>query len=85
MSDEIKDGINLNLRTRKSIELADEMMIYPITATNQNLAYTTSDKKIVTVNAKGKVTAKKAGTAEIIVSPKDGSGVILRIPVTVTK
>lgn len=85
LSDEFKDGIKLNLRTKKSVEIAGELSIYPITATNQNLEYATSNKKIVTVNAKGKVTAKKVGTAEIIVTPKDGSGVILKIPVTVTK
>lgn len=85
LSDEFKDGIKLNLRTKKSVEIAGELFITPITATNQDLEYTTSNKKIVTVNAKGKVVAKKVGTAEITVTPKDGSGVILKIPVTVTK
>lgn len=84
-SNNIKDGITLNLRTRKTMELSKEFTIAPITATNQALAYTSSDKKIVTVNAKGKVTGKKVGDAEIIVTPKDGSGIIIRIPVEVTK
>lgn len=84
-SDKIKDGISLNLRTKKTMELAGELTIAPITATNQNFTYTSSDKKIVTVNAKGKVTAKKQGDAVITVTPKDGSGIIVEIPVSVTK
>lgn len=84
-SDNIKNGISLNLRVKKTLALEDEIKITPITATNQNFVYTSSDKKIVTVNTKGKVTAKKAGEAEITVTPKDGSGIILKIPVTVTK
>lgn len=86
-SDKIKDGISLNLRLKekKTMELAGELTINPITATNQGLTYTSSDKKIVTVNAKGKVTAKKEGDAVITITPKDGSGIIVEIPVTVTK
>lgn len=84
-SDKIKDGISLNLRTKKTMELADEFTIAPITATNQRLTFTSSDKKIVTVNANGRVTAKKQGDAVITVTPSDGSGVILEIPVSVTR
>lgn len=82
-SDEIKDGIILNLRSRKTMELAGKFTALPITATNQAYTYTTSNKKIVTVNAKGKVTGKKAGDAKITITPKDGSGCIITIPVTV--
>lgn len=81
----IKDGISLNLRVKKTLELADEITITPVTATNQNLTYTSSNKKIVTVNANGKMTAKKAGEAEITITPKDGSGTGITIPVKVTK
>lgn len=86
-SDKIKDGISLNLRLKekKTMELAGELTINPITATNQGLTYTSSDKRIVTVNANGKVTAKKEGDAVITITPKDGSGIIVEIPVTVTK
>lgn len=84
-SDNIKDGIVLNLRTRKTMELAKEFEVKPITATNKTYTYTTSDKKIVTVNAKGKVTAKKAGDAFITITPKDGSGKSITIPVEVTR
>lgn len=84
-SDKIKDGITLNLRGTKTLEIAKEFKIAPITATNQTLVYTSSDKKIVTVNAKGKITGKKVGEAEIIVTPRDGSGIVIRIPVEVTK
>lgn len=84
-SDQIKDGITLNLRTRKTMELAGEFSVAPITATNQAFTYTSSDKRIVTVNAKGKVTGKKEGEAEITITPKDGSGHIITIPVIVER
>ncbi len=75
----------MNLRTKKTLKLADELTISPITATNQKLTYTSSDKSVVSVNSSGKLTAKKAGTATVTVSPKDGSGTDLTITVTVTK
>lgn len=37
-----------------------------ITGTNQKITWSSSDKKVATVSKKGKVTAKKAGTATII-------------------
>ncbi|MCD8039690.1 MAG: Ig-like domain-containing protein [Lachnospiraceae bacterium] len=85
ISDTYADGISMNLRTKKTLKLADELTISPITATNQKLTYTSSDKSVVSVNSSGKLTAKKAGTATVTVSPKDGSGTDLTITVTVTK
>lgn len=40
----------------------------------QKVSYTSSKKSVATVNSKGKVTAKKAGTAKITVKALDGSG-----------
>ncbi len=65
------------LRLRKGSSytiLPDQVSIRPITATNQTLSYTTSDKKVATVSAKGKITAKKSGEeATITVSTTDGT------------
>lgn len=47
--------------------------VLPATADNQKVTWTSSDKKIATVNSKGKVTAKKKGTVKITAMAKDGS------------
>jgi len=83
VSDKISSGVSLNRRSKKTIELADKLTIVPATATNRKLTYTTDDKKVATVNANGKVTAKGEGVAVITVTPKDGSGIIRQIYVTV--
>lgn len=44
-----------------------------VTANNKNVKWTTSNKKIATVNKKGKVTAKKVGKCTIKVQATDGS------------
>lgn len=46
----------------------------PATADNQKVTWTSSDKKVATVNKNGKVTAKKKGTVTITATAKDGSG-----------
>ena len=68
----IEVGTSKKLRVKSSSDLG-------------SVQYRSSDKKIVTVNAKGKITGKKVGEAEIIVTPRDGSGIVIRIPVEVTK
>lgn len=57
----------------KSKTVAADIRIAPITATNQTLSYTSSNKKIATVSSKGKITGKKAGIVEITVKTTDGS------------
>ncbi len=44
-------------------------------ATNQNVAWTSSDEDVVTVNQKGKITGHKLGTATITATALDGSKV----------
>ena len=51
--------------------------------TSGNLKFSTSNKKIVTVNAKGKITAKKKGTAKIYVISKANKKKKCTITVTV--
>lgn len=46
--------------------------ISPKDSSNKQLTYQSSDKTVATVNAKGKITAQKAGTATITVYAKDG-------------
>lgn len=46
----------------------------PAKGISKELTWTSSNPKVATVNAKGKVTAKKKGTAKITAKAKDGSG-----------
>ena len=46
--------------------------ISPVNASNAYLSWTSSNAKVATVNAKGKVTARAAGTATITVTTEDG-------------
>lgn len=47
--------------------------IYPKVSIVKGVTFRTSDRKIATVNSKGKVTAKKKGQCYIIATAKDGS------------
>lgn len=49
--------------------------VQPDNASNKKLTWTSTDKKIATVNKHGKITGVKEGTAKIKVKAKDGSGV----------
>lgn len=46
----------------------------PVKGISKELTWTSSNKKIATVNSKGKVTGKKKGTVKITAKAKDGSG-----------
>ena len=46
--------------------------VLPTNANMKAVTFTSTNKKVATVNSKGKVTAKKAGKATIIVTTKDG-------------
>ena len=57
--------------------------VKPDDATNKALTWTSSDETVATVDATGKVTGKKIGTATIIATARDGSGVSGSCTVTV--
>ncbi len=57
--------------------------VSPSSATNKSVEWQSNDTNIATVSSTGKVTAKKEGTATIIVSSKNGK--IATCQVTVTK
>lgn len=57
----------------------------PATAANQKVTWKSSNKKVATVNSKGKVTAKKKGTVTITATAKDGSKKKASIKIKVNK
>ena len=57
--------------------------INPKNATNKKVTWSSSDKKVATVDKNGKVVAKRRGTCRITVSATDGSGVKAFCKVTV--
>lgn len=79
--DKSKELTEIKLKKGKSYTILPEQIKFlPITASNQKLTYTTSDKKIATVTSKGKITAKKSGEeAWITISTTDGSNLSWKI------
>ncbi|MCM1256412.1 MAG: Ig-like domain-containing protein [Roseburia sp.] len=65
----------------KSLQL--KAAITPADAKKAGVTWTSSDKKIATVNSKGKVTGKKYGRVTITATAKDGSGVKATCKLTV--
>ncbi|MBC2162159.1 SdrD B-like domain-containing protein [Listeria booriae] len=59
--------------------------VAPSTATNKNLTYTPADPSIISVDANGNWTAKKAGTTTIAVATEDGSNITKTITVNVSE
>lgn len=88
-----KTDIN-HLNKGRKIDLSKYLIINPSTATKQTLTYSSSNKNIVTVDSKGKITSKgvykdkKSGitynTATITISTTDGSNMKQTVTVTVT-
>lgn len=60
-------GISKKLTLKKGKSVTLKPVIAPITST-QKVTYKTSDQKVVTVNSKGKLTAKKKGKATITIT-----------------
>lgn len=57
--------------------------VLPENANNKELDFSSSDTSIAAVNANGKITAVKAGTAVITIAAKDGSGCFDTVNITV--
>ena len=69
-------GVTLDKTTLSLEEGATDNLVAtvaPSTATDKTVTFTSSDAAIATVDNKGKVTAVKAGNADITVTTKDGS------------
>ena len=62
------------------ISLAADVL--PADATNKKLTWTSSDKKIATVDSRGRVTGRKAGTCIVTATAKSGVAVSCQITVT---
>lgn len=69
-------SVKLNKTSQKLLQTQTYTLkatVSPSNATNKAVTYKSSNTKVATVDAKGKVTAKAAGTATITVTTKDGS------------
>lgn len=83
-----KEVINLyakSQKNKKTKQLSDYLIINPTTATNKKLTYKSSNSKLVSVSATGKLTAKKRGeeNVTITITTNDGSRVKKEIVVRV--
>lgn len=74
---------NLTLRLGRSYSLDPEIL--PHTATNKEVAYTSSRPQIVSVSKYGTLKALKTGTAIITAEAKDGSGKKCKLRVNVVE
>ena len=79
---DIQDG-KLTLKVGKKYQL--KVNVLPKNATNQELLFTTSRKKFVTVSEEGVLTGVKAGTALITIWAEDGTDVSAKVLVYVEK
>ncbi len=64
------DKKSYSVKKGKTITLKPSIL--PKDATNKEVTYKSSNKKIATIDKNGKVTAKKKGTVKITVTTKDG-------------
>lgn len=69
----LKKGASYTIKATLKPALADE----------KKVSFTSSNKKVATVNSKGKVVAKKKGTCTITVKTTDGSKLVKKVKITV--
>lgn len=65
------DKTSLGLMVGQTVYLTPTIL--PITATNKNVTWSTSNQNVATVNSQGAVTAVASGTATITVTTVDGA------------
>lgn len=63
-------SVSLNVGRTSQLSVS----VYPTTATNRSVSWTSDDTSVATVSSNGLVTAKSAGTAVITCKANDGSG-----------
>ena len=73
---------NLSVVAGKTLQLS--VNVQPNDAFDKSVTYASKNEAVATVSDTGLVTGVKAGTADITVTAKDGSGVTATITVTVT-
>jgi len=73
----------ITLKPKQSKKL--KATVKPKNATNKKIKWTSSNRKVVKVNSKGKITALKKGKVKIYAKAKDGSGKKAVCTVTVKK
>ncbi|MCH5266255.1 MAG: Ig-like domain-containing protein [Lachnospiraceae bacterium] len=78
-----KTALSLSTSGNNTAQLT-ATIVSPKKPTTKGFNWFSSDKSVVAVNKKGLVTAKKAGTAKITVTSKDGRGAKAVCSVTVT-
>lgn len=64
-----KESTNLEVGSNETLNAT----VSPSTATNKNISFQSSDSEVAKVDNNGKVTAIKAGTADITVTTEDGN------------
>lgn len=91
-SPSVQSGKVINIRVNapqlKIIEGTSQQIYYdvlPINAFNTKVTFSTSDKKVLSVNSKGVMKGLTPGRAIITISSTDGSGVKTRVIVDVAK
>lgn len=67
----VTNAVNNTVAVRKGKSLTLKTSVSPSNASSKKLTFATSNKKVATVNSKGKITAKKAGTAKITIKSAD--------------
>ena len=80
------EGVNVNKKSLDLLEGETSKLIAtvePTNATNKEVTWASSNTAVATVDSDGNVKAKKAGTAKIIVTTKDGN-CIAKVEVKVT-
>lgn len=74
-----------SVKNKKTLQLSDKLIVNPITATNKKLTYKSSNSKLVSVSSSGKLTAKKRGQEDVVITitTNDGSRIKKEIVVRV--